>query len=258
VLTAERFVPDPFGNDPGGRLYRTGDGARWRATGELEFLGRLDRQVKLRGLRIEPGEIEAALVSHPDVDKCVVAMRGDGPDQRLVAYLTAQGPQPTSVATLRRHLAERLPDHMIPSVFVFLADFPLLPSGKLDHSALPEPEPVRPDLPHAYVEPTGPLEQVLAGIWMEVLELDRVGIADDFFELGGHSLLVTQVVSRIRDLFRVDFPIRVFLAAGNLRAVVRELRETAVRNGRDADGTAELILQVSAMEPEQVTRRLAE
>ncbi|MFD5514916.1 amino acid adenylation domain-containing protein [Streptomyces sp. NPDC127066] len=255
-LTAERFTPDPFGRTPAGRLYRTGDAARWRASGELEFLGRLDHQVKLRGLRIEPGEIEAALGTHEDVKRCVVLLRGEGADRRLVAYLTTRGPLPPSVGELRRYLLDRVPDHMVPSAFVLMDDLPLQPSGKLDRTALPDPAAIRPELSGAYTAPTDPLEKVLAGIWAEVLELDRVGVTDDFFDLGGHSLLVTQVVSRIRDLFRVDFPIRGFLAAGTVLALAARLRAEAVEAGTDADRVAELILQVSGMDAAEVTRRL--
>ncbi|MEU6592217.1 amino acid adenylation domain-containing protein [Streptomyces sp. NPDC046881] len=256
-LTAQRFVPDPFGAVPGGRLYRTGDAARWRATGELEFLGRLDHQVKLRGLRIEPGEIEVALAAHPDVERGVVLMRGEDLDQRLVAYLTASGPLPPSSGELRRFLRERLPEHMVPSAFVLLDRLPLLPSGKLDRSALPDAAPVRSEAV-AYVEPAGPLEEVLAGVWADVLKVDRVGAGDDFFELGGHSLLVTQAVSRIRDLFRVDLSIRGFLAASTLPALAAHLRVTADAQGVDADRVAQLVLQVGAMSEEQVQRSLAE
>ncbi|MFC7896907.1 amino acid adenylation domain-containing protein [Streptomyces sp. NPDC057381] len=255
-LSARRFTPDPFGRTPAGRLYRTGDAARWRTTGELEFLGRLDHQVKLRGLRIEPGEIEAALTTHQDVERCVVLLRGEEADRRLIAYLTTEGPLPPSVGELRRHLLDRVPDHMVPSAFVLMDELPLQPSGKLDRAALPDPAAVRPELSGAYTEPADPLERVLAGIWAEVLELDRVGATDDFFDLGGHSLLVTQVVSRIRDLFRVDFPIRGFLAAGTVRALAERLRTAAAEAGTDADRVADLIVQVSGMEDAQVTRRL--
>ncbi|GAB3176460.1 non-ribosomal peptide synthetase [Streptomyces incanus] len=257
-LTAQRFVPDPFGAAAGGRLYRTGDAARWRPSGELEFHGRLDHQVKLRGLRIEPGEIEAALAGHPDVERCVVLMRGADQDQRLVAYLTASGLLPPSTGELRRFLLDRLPDHMVPSVFVLLDRLPLLPSGKLDRSALPEPAAMRPDLAPTYVEPSEPLDRVLADIWADVLKVDRVGTGDDFFELGGHSLLVTQVASRIRDLFRVDLSIRAFLAASSLSALAAQLRAAAELEGRDADRTAEVVLQVSTLSQDQVSRRLAE
>lgn len=257
-LSAQRFTPDPFGHDPAGRLYRTGDAARWRSSGELEFLGRLDHQVKLRGLRIEPGEIEAALTSHQDVKRSIVLLRGAGADQRLVAYVTAEGQLPPSVGELRRHLLDRLPAHMVPSAFVLMEEFPLQPSGKLDRAALPDPAANRPELSGAYVEPTTALESVLTGIWADVLELDRVGVTDDFFDLGGHSLLVTQAVSRIRDLFRVDLSIRGFLTAGTVLTLAGRLRSAAAEAGMDADRTAELILQVSGMDAEQVTRKLAE
>jgi amino acid adenylation domain-containing protein len=256
TLTTERFVPDPFGSAPGGRLYRTGDAARWRTTGELEFLGRLDHQVKLRGFRIELGEIDAALAAHPQVAESMVLMRDDERGRRLVGYVVALPPLPPSTGELRRHLLDRLPEHMVPSSFVLLERFPLLPSGKLDREALPDPDTDRPLLEVEYVAPEPPLEEVLAAIWGDVLGLDRIGATDDFFDLGGHSLLVTQVVSRVRDLFRVEFPIRAFLAAGTVRVLAEQLREASAAAGRDAEKTAQLVLQVVALSETEVAERL--
>jgi len=192
ALTAERFVPDPYG-PPGSRLYRSGDLARWREDGAIDYLGRIDHQVKLRGLRIELGEIEAALLGHPGLREAVVLAREDRPgDRRLVAYVVGASP---SAEELRRHLQLRLPDYMIPSAYVTLDALPLSPNGKLDRKALPAPElPVHEE---SHVAPRTPQETALAQIWAEVLNVPRVGVYDNFFALGGHSLLAIQVVSRL-------------------------------------------------------------
>ncbi|TMR36862.1 amino acid adenylation domain-containing protein [Nonomuraea zeae] len=201
ALTADRFVPDPFG-PPGSRLYRTGDLARWRPDGALEFLGRLDAQVKLRGLRIEPGEIEAALRALPAVADAAVVVREDRPgDPRLVAYLTP-GPGSEEGAELdhgavRAGLKRTLPDYMVPAAYVTLAALPLNPSGKLDRRALPAPVAGR-DAGIELVAPDTPTERALAAIWGELLGIETIGVHDDFFDLGGHSLLATQVVARLR------------------------------------------------------------
>ncbi|HVR99644.1 MAG TPA: non-ribosomal peptide synthase/polyketide synthase, partial [Thermoanaerobaculia bacterium] len=225
--TAERFLPDPFSAEPGARLYRSGDLARWRTDGTLEFLGRRDHQVKLRGFRIEPGEIEAALLDCPGVRECVVVAREDVPGVRLlVVYVTGEGlPDP---GELRTYLARRLPEYMVPSVFVVLASLPLTPNGKVDRRALPAPERVRPAVGESLQAASGPVEELLAGIWSEVLGLDRVGLHDDFFALGGHSLLATQVMSRLRSVLGVELPLRRLFEAptiSGLAGVVRESRE---------------------------------
>ncbi len=205
-LTAERFVPDPDGG--GARLYRTGDRAVWRPDGNLAFLGRVDHQIKVRGFRVEPGEIESALVSHPEVGEAAVVLHPAG--DRLVAYLVAGGERKEAPgpAELRSWLAERLPEYMVPALLVPLESLPLTPTGKVDRRALPEPEvaAVADDDPQAAA--AGPVEEMLRGIWEEVLDLPRVPAGADFFALGGHSLLATRVVSRIRELFGVDLPLR--------------------------------------------------
>ena len=198
VLTAERFVADPFSGD-GERVYRTGDRVRWRPGGMLEFLGRADEQVKVRGFRIEPAEIEAVLAGHPGVRSAVVLAFGEGTDRRLAAYLVPAGEsaQIPSAGELREHLRGRLPEFMIPSTFTEIAALPLTPNGKIDRAALPAPDTDRPDL-GGFVAPATPTESLLADIWAQVLGTERVGARDNFFELGGHSLLVPQVVARIR------------------------------------------------------------
>ena len=192
ALTAERFVPDPFSADPGARLYRTGDLARWRQDGTVDFLGRIDHQVKLRGLRIELGEIESALREQDGVTEAVVIVREDNPgDKRLVAYVVG------SSADLKAPLKETLPEYMVPAAFVELDALPLTPNGKLDRKALPAPVVTR-DASAELVEPRTDTERLLAVIWKEILGVGTLGIDDDFFDLGGHSMLATQVVARIR------------------------------------------------------------
>jgi acyl carrier protein len=205
-LTAAHFLPDPFGS--GGRLYRTGDLARWRADGNLEFLGRVDHQVKIRGYRIELGEIEAVLRNAPEVKDCAVAARKDAPaEKRLVACVVPSG-EGMEAATLRAHLRRRLPEYMVPSAFVVLEALPLTPNGKVDRKALPAPEDDA-VVCGEYVAPRTPTEEVLAGIWRELLKLERVGVHDNFFELGGHSLLAMRVIARIREELAVELPLRV-------------------------------------------------
>ena len=219
-LTAERFLSDPFSAVPGARMYRSGDLVRYRPDGTLDFLGRTDFQVKVRGFRIELGEIESALAQHPAVRQALVLAREDRPgDKRLVAYLvTAQEPAP---AELRAFLQERLPEHMVPSAFVFLERMPLTSSGKVDRKALPAPDAASSGAP--FVAPRTPTEELLAGIWAEVLGQPRVGVEDDFFALGGHSLLATQVLSRVRTAFSVDVPVRTLFEAPTVAGLAQKL-----------------------------------
>ncbi|WP_175999805.1 non-ribosomal peptide synthetase/type I polyketide synthase [Burkholderia vietnamiensis] len=192
-LSAEKFIADPFSDGPHARLYRTGDLARYRADGNIEFLGRIDHQIKLRGLRIEPGEIEAVLTSHPLVDAAVVALRGVDDGARLVAWLCSPHREADVIDAVRTHLRQRLPEYMVPSAFVVVPAFAQLPNGKLDRAHLPEPADGV-----AHVAPGNALEAQLAAIWQEVLGNARIGTTANFFELGGNSLLATKVVARIR------------------------------------------------------------
>ncbi|MDB4952370.1 MAG: sypC, partial [Gemmatimonadetes bacterium] len=222
--TAERFVADPFGGEPGARLYRTGDRARWRADGTIEFLGRMDFQVKVRGYRVEPGEVEARLAAHPAVREAVVLVREDGPGEaRLVAYWLGEAVEPE---VLRAHLAQALPPYMVPAAYVRMEQWPLTPNRKLDRRALPAPEggavAVR-----AYEAPVGHVEQALAAIWAQVLRVERVGRWDGFFDLGGHSLLAVQVISRVRQTLRVEAGLRDLFTCPVLADFARELRTAA-------------------------------
>jgi amino acid adenylation domain-containing protein len=231
--TAERFVPDPFGSEPGARLYRTGDKVRRLASGDLDFMGRFDHQVKVRGFRVELEEIEQVLGQHSTVRQNVVLAREDLPgDVRLVAYLVADAAG--SPGDWRAFLQERLPDYMVPSHFVVLDALPLTVNGKVDRKALPAPEVLRGDLLAAYVPPRSLAEEVLASIWAGVLGLERVGVEDDFFELGGHSLLATQVVSRVRSVFAVELPLRALFKSPTVAGLAVELEALLAGAGRDA------------------------
>ncbi|MBZ4423356.1 condensation domain-containing protein, partial [Myxococcus sp. RHSTA-1-4] len=221
-LTAERFLPNPFSSIPGARMYRTGDLARWRQDGVLEFLGRRDFQVKVRGFRIELAEVEAALLAFSGVREAVALAREDVPgDKRLVGYVT--GDASLDMAALRAHLQGRLPEYMVPSALLRLDSFPLTANAKVDRKALPAPD-SRAEL-RPFVAPSTPTEQQLAALWAEVLRVDKVGIHDDFFELGGHSLLATQVVSRVRKTFEVELPLRALFEAPTLVRLAPRIEE---------------------------------
>jgi acyl carrier protein len=205
-LTAEKFIPNPFGAQAGARLYRTGDLARYLPDGKIEYLGRLDQQVKIRGYRIEPGEIEAMLALHPSVQEAVLVAREDVPGEvRLVAYVMARDGANSN--DLRGFLRQRLPEYMMPAAFVMMDAMPLLPSGKLNRKALPVPSSLRPEMPSQYVAPQSELERIIASVWQEALGLERVGAQDNFFDLGGHSLLMAQVHTKLRETLKTDVPV---------------------------------------------------
>ncbi len=239
-LTAERFVPDPFGVEPGARMYRTGDRMRWKADGTLEFISRLDEQVKIRGFRIEPGEVESVLTAHEWVEEARVIVREDAPGEpRLVAYVVGE----VNTWELREHLGQRLPEYMLPAAFVIIDRLPLTPTGKLDAGALPVPELAA---AHRYVAPRTPVEEILAEIWTEVLQVERVGVEDRFFELGGHSLLLIQVGSHVREIFGVELPLRVMFEASTIAALAGVLT-TDPRYAAAAERAAALMQQVQEM-----------
>lgn len=239
-LTAAQFVPDPFSTEPGARLYRTGDLVRYRPDGAIEFLGRIDQQVKVRGYRIELGEIEAALAGHPSVRAVAVVAREVRPgDRQLVAYLVTDD-QP-DVPALRAHLRDALPEYMIPTQWVGLAELPLTPSKKVDRKALPDPTVT--ESARAHVAPRNPTEAAVAAIWADVLGVERIGADDNFFELGGHSLMATRVLARLRDAFAIDLPLRVLFEALTVAEVadaVTEAIEADIASLSDAE-IAELL-----------------
>ena len=231
-LTAERFIPSPFADAPGARLYKTGDVARWLSDGTLELLGRIDHQVKIRGFRVEPAEVEAALLQHPDVREAVVTVVELGAGGKsLAAHVVPRRDRDIAFEGLRRFLKERLPAYLVPSAFLRLEALPLTSNGKVDRNALPAPDPAHLTLESEFVPPRTPTEEVVAGIWAAVLGRDRVGVHDDFFELGGHSLLATQVASRLRNTFAIEVPVRMLFEATTVAALSERVEE-ARQDGR--------------------------
>ena len=224
ALTAERFIPDPFGGEPGTRLYRTGDLARHRADGQIEYQGRTDNQVKVRGYRIEPGEVEAALEQHPDVNEAAVVVRtGADKEKQLVAYVVPRSaPAPDE---LRKFLAGRLPQFIIPSAFVSLDALPLTPIGKLDRDALPAPETLRPKLEVVYAQPRTEVEREVAAVWQTILGVERVGADDNFFDLGAHSLMMVRAHARLTHTYGKDLPLVSLFRYPTVRSLAQHLSE---------------------------------
>ncbi|BBD63729.1 microcystin synthetase B [Nostoc commune NIES-4072] len=205
-LTAEKFIRNPFSDEEGARLYKTGDLVRYLSDRRIEYLGRIDFLVKIRGFRIELGEIEAVLSQDPSVLQAVVIAREDVPgDQRLVAYVVPNQELTPTTTDLRRVLKEKLPDYMIPSAFVMVEALPLTPNGKLDRRALPAPQGLRPEMAANYEMPQTEAEVLIAAIWQEILQLEKVGINDNFFDLGGHSLLMVQIYNKLQKIFAQEF-----------------------------------------------------
>jgi amino acid adenylation domain-containing protein len=197
-MTAEKYVPNPFSDQPGGRLYKSGDKGRYLPNGDIEYLGRIDHQLKIRGFRIEPGEIEAALEEHPAVRQALVVIREDrSGETHLVAYIVPKQEQTCAINELRSHLRQKLPDYMVPSAFMVLGRLPMTPNGKLDRKALPPPNWGRLESEASYLAPITPVEQLMADIWGEVLRIEHVGVHDNFFDLGGHSLLAMKLSSKL-------------------------------------------------------------
>ncbi|HEX2094412.1 MAG TPA: amino acid adenylation domain-containing protein [Longimicrobiaceae bacterium] len=271
-LTAEKFVPDLFSAEPGARVYRTGDRVRWLADGTLEFLGRLDHQVKLRGFRIETGEIEAALTASPEVREALVMVREDTPgERRLVAYVVpaagytaeahglrrASREERVGAGELRERLGRELPEYMVPSAFIFLDELPLTSNGKIDRRALPAPDGSLAAAGREYVAPRSATEEVLAGIWADTLRVERVGVRDDFFALGGHSLLATRVLSRARQTLRVEIPVRVLFETPTVAELAAAAERYEARPGQ-TEKLARMLRMVATMSPDEVRQRLQE
>jgi amino acid adenylation domain-containing protein/thioester reductase-like protein len=230
-LTAERFIPNLFSHAPGERLYKTGDLAKYRDDGRIEYIGRIDYQVKLRGFRIELGEIESTLNRHPAIATSIVILREDLPgDRSLVAYVTLESEQIIEVSELRRFIESKLPKYMVPNAFVMLNSLPLTPNGKIDRKALPTPDPTQLVSNTKYIAPTTSLEKMLAEIWQEILGIERVGVDDNFFELGGHSLLLTQLISKLKHSFQVELPLRILYESPTIASLAEKF-ESIFQNG---------------------------
>jgi len=255
ALTADRFVPDPFSPAPGGRMYRTGDRVRWHA-GALEFLGRLDDQVKVRGFRVEPGEIETALRAHPAVAEAAVVARQDVGERYLAAFVAAAPGRTLGVAELRAHLSAVLPAWMVPSFFVTMDALPKGPGGKIDRRALPAVAgTAAPEEAPGWAAPETPTEVAVAAVWGEVLALERVGATDDFFDLGGHSLKATRILSRVAARLGVELPVGVIFDHPTVRGMAALVDE---RLGAGPAADAELMDWLEGLSDEEAERLLAE
>ncbi len=251
AMTAERFIDDPYSDAHGAQLYKTGDRCRWRADGAIEFLGRLDAQVKVRGFRIEPGEIESVLRGHASVHHAVVDTKLFGGEAQLVAYLVAD--QEVPATELRGHICATLPDHMAPQAYVYLDALPLTPSGKLDRKALPEP--LSPESAAQYLAPRNDTETTLVNLWQELLQTEPIGINDNFFELGGHSLLLTQLASRVRDSFGIDIPLQVLFDASTVEKMALVVMDAQLEQ-EDPEEVSQLLEQIQGLSPEEVQAML--
>jgi amino acid adenylation domain-containing protein len=252
-LTAEKFSPDPFAADGQARMYDTGDLARWLPDGTLEFLGRVDEQLKIRGYRVEPAEVETALRSHPQVREAVtVTQASSSGELRLLAYCTLDG-APLGEEQLRSHLAEWLPEYMMPGAIVVVEDLPRTPSGKIDKLALPDPD-VADAQSAEYVAPRTPLEEAVAAIWVQVLGVAQIGVEDDFFALGGHSLLATQVVAQVRSDFAVDLPLHSLFTCPTIASLSSEI--VRMMGDSEMDETAKLMAELEGMSDEEAQQRL--
>ncbi|HEY0605954.1 MAG TPA: amino acid adenylation domain-containing protein, partial [Herpetosiphonaceae bacterium] len=258
-LTAERFVPDPFSDTPGARLYKTGDlviSLEDRA-GNIEFLGRRDDQVKIRGYRVEPGEIEVVLAQHAGVREVVVLAREDVPgDRRLVAYVVPQAREEITASELRSYLHAQLPEYMVPAAFVLLDAIPLAPHGKVDRKALPAPDTARPELGDAFVAPQTPAEMVVAQVWAEAIGIEQVGVHDNFFQLGGHSLQASRIIVQLRQIFQVHLPLRSLFEQPTVNGLIHEL--TRLWGGREGvDEIARIFKELEHLSDEEVKAMLS-
>jgi acyl carrier protein len=259
-LTEEKFVADPFVQ--GARLYKTGDRARYLADGRIEYLGRMDRQVKIRGFRIEPGEIEAALAELESVREAVVVDREDKPGKdtpghrRLVAYVTPRDGASIRSRELRRALQTKLPPYMVPSTFVALDELPLTAHGKIDRAALPAPPVAQLELEKSFAPPRNSVEQVLAEIWQQVLNVERIGIREDFFEMGGHSLLAMQVASRVREDLGIELPIAAVFSCPTVAGLGEYLLQD-LSNRAMVERRAHLILSTANLSDDELETLVA-
>jgi amino acid adenylation domain-containing protein len=256
--TAEKFIPDPFGSEPGQRLYKTGDQARWRSDGTIVFLGRNDNQVKIRGFRVELGEVEVVLNQHPAIENVTVVARDDAVgSKQLVAYFAPRQTPPPTLGALRRFLRQRVPDYMVPSSFIMLDALPLSANGKVDRSTLPAPERASPDVGQHFVAPRDEVEEQLTAIWSELLRRDRIGVHDNFFDLGGHSLLATRIMSRIEAAFSAQLPLHIIFETPTIAEVAQAIRQQLAAPATEAEGE-DRIRPVASGSEERLLSRLDE
>ena len=254
-LTAEKFVQDPFSGNGDARLYKTGDLVRYRSDGNIEFLGRIDNQIKIRGFRVELEEIEQALRSESGVTDCVVVLREDSDgDKRLIAYVVREAHSQLTIGELRNHLKTKLPSYMVPASFEVIEALPLLPNGKINRRALPEPQSTRSEVDESFVAPRTPIEQLLAVEWCEVLKLERIGIHDNFFELGGHSLLAAKVVSRVRSSLEVELGMVDLFQAPTIASLAALLFPRGAQN-QSEDELAALLGELAGLTDEEAQLR---
>ena len=257
ALTAEKFVPNPFSNEPGARMYKTGDLARVLTTGDVEFLGRVDHQVKIRGFRVEIDEVEAVLAKSPAVQEAVVLARKDASGANsLVAYVVARDGEQVTVQALREFLGERLPAYTIPSTIVLVDAMPLTPNGKVDRKALAGRELERSQSQSEFVAPSTAGQKVVAGIWSQVLGIERIGVNDNFFELGGHSLLATQIVIRLRENFQIDLPVGVLFEAPTIDSLLIRMAKVW-DDPAIVEDIAATIIQINELSAEEVSDLLS-
>jgi aspartate racemase len=256
-LTAEKFTPDPFSQHPGARLYHTGDMARFESDGTIEFLGRRDFQVKLRGFRVELGEIESALVSHEAVHEAAVIAcdKADG-DKHLIAFVVPKQTPAPSESGLQDYLRDKLPAYMSPAKIIVLNTFPLTPNGKLDRQALTEFAQTSDTREQVYVAPRTPVEELLAEIWAQVLNVPRIGIHDNFFKLGGHSLLSTVLISRIREAFHVELPVLALFESPTVAELAGTIEQSLIKDV-DSDEMLEMLKQLDGLSDEEISALLA-
>ena len=257
-LTEEKFIPNPFSKDPKSRLYKTGDLARYLPDGNIQFQGRIDNQVKVRGFRIELQEVEAVLSEHPQLSQALATVYGTGAsEKRLVAYVVPLQEQIVIAEQLWHFLQQKLPEYMIPSAFVILDSLPLTPSGKVNRRALPTPDESRATLSQTFVAPRTPAEEVLVEMWAEILDIEKIGIYDNFFHLGGHSLLATQLISRIRQAFDLEISVRQLFQSPTVAEMVTVLSEIA-GSGEVIDEIADTLQEIAELSPDQVVSLLSQ
>ena len=253
-LTAQKFIADPFSNDPSARLYKTGDVVRYHKDGNIEFLGRSDSQIKIRGFRVELEEIERVIRSHEAIENCVV-IATEGDNKRLVAYVITTDNSREPIADLRNSLKAKLPAYMVPAAFEVIEEFPLLSSGKINRRALPEPQFNRPATDATLELPTTPLEEMLLGVWREVLKIDQIGINDNFFDLGGHSLLAARLVSNIRSVMEVELNMVDVFEAPTISSLAEMLYPRVAQTESDTE-LANLIAELAGLSEEEAQLRL--